>query len=109
MIEALAKYFTELVEIKSVTQTQGDFGEIINTTEVKGELLGQLENQSGTERVTQDKETVFRQYTFYCLTPSFEILESDELHYNGKIYDITNVENVQNRNRVMQIDCELRI
>ena len=108
MVESLEKYFTQNVEIWGKNTTQGDLGEIVEAFFKKGDVLGQLENQAGTERVTQDKETTFKRFIFYCLYPTFEIVETDEIRYGNKIFDITNAENVQDRNRIMQIDCELR-
>lgn len=112
-VETLSKYFMPIFEIWTKEVTSGTWGPEENYSKA-GDIDGLMENQTGTERNIADREMQVGSYVFYCLSSDWRNLVTSqggdiEIHNeNGEIYDVVNVEDVQGRHRVVQVDCIIR-
>ena len=107
MVETLKKHFTQQAEVWRKVKVQGKYGEITGDPIKIGNLYGRFESQSGSLGRSQDAVMAFKQYTFYCLFPEYEVKAKDELRYNDKSYEILFPENIQDHDRILMINCEL--
>ncbi len=70
----------------------------------KGVILGHYKEKSGGETIVNGLKVVTKSITFTCwYNPALE--EKDQLIIMGKVYEITNIEDVEMRHRYMT--CEL--
>ena len=112
-VEQLSKWFLPGFEVWTRTITEGDWGPV-ETYAKAGDISGLMENQSGTERNIADREMQVASSVFYCLTDAWQALVTTRggaveiKNANGEYYDVINQEDVQERGRVMQIDCVVR-
>ena len=68
-------------------------------------VQGRIRQLSGAEVFTSRQDTPISTHRLYTFPA--DIRESDRIAYGGKIFNVLNVNNVQNRGRLMQVDCEV--
>lgn len=68
-------------------------------------ILGRLRQLGSNEPHAGDKDTPRSTHRLYCL-PN-DITTADRIHYKGRFYNITAVNDVMNFLRLYQVDCYL--
>lgn len=59
----------------------------------------------GAERIMFDKNTYYRDAKLFCRV--VDITVKDRISYNGTVYQIADVSNVDNKNRFLVLDIKL--
>lgn len=99
--------FNSKIDILSITETTDSAG---GHTEIEVELYRDLACRinwtKGSEKVVSDKTTYYRDAKVFCRVKG-DITTKHRVKYNGTTYQIVDVRNVDEANRLMVLDIKL--
>jgi head-tail adaptor len=101
-------HFNTKVNILRVTKTTnpGGLGGYTEAENVLHENLPcRINWKKGSEKIWTDKNTYFRDARLYCRV--VDMTTKDKLQYNDTIYDIVDVNNVDEADRFIAVDFKL--
>ena len=100
----IAKYFED-IDIERKVITSGKYNEEIVNWLHHITIKGRLRKLSGNEIVRSDQLQSIGTHRLYCY-PADIVKETDRIVFNGKNYEIIDVNNVMNFDDLLQIECE---
>jgi hypothetical protein len=68
-------------------------------------LRGRIRLLNAHERLSADKNTVFKSHRLYCLPTDIKF--TDKIEYKGMMYEIIDPDDVQDMNKFLQIDLAI--
>jgi len=103
---SLQSLYNIKVNIIRITKTAGALGGFTKTEVVLHlNLPCRINWKKGHEKIFTDKNTYFRDARLYC--DIVDVTEKDKVQYNGTLYDIVDVGNVDEDDRLLMLDLKL--
>ncbi len=100
-----SRYLTETITVfRSTSSTRGVGGQIIKTWSSYIDVMGSFQNASGIESIINNQNAFRKTKKFYCNI--VDILDTDQIVYDGKYYQINNVSNIWDHH--LEIDMQIR-
>lgn len=97
---------TQIFTIEEKTEVKNNLGEAIETWSEKGTVEGVMWQLSGEEKYTSKDDDSVVEYRL-AFDKTFEVTNSDRVSYNGKVYDIELVDDVNNLGKRYELDLKL--
>lgn len=93
------------VNILRITSTPGAMGETESVNVLHYELACRINWKRGMQKIFFDKDTYFRDGKLYCNV--VDITVNDRVQYGSKIYQIVDVNNVDEVGKFLVLDLKL--
>ena len=100
--------FRHRIEIQRAVKKQNNDNMLVNTWEKLFDTRAKIINIKGDEFLQNKGVGISISKKFYIrYNRNIKLLESDRILYNNEIYDIKYIDNIEERNVYLELNCEV--